>query len=102
MGRTRWLHAVDPLSALFPGGFCMHLTSTRSSPAVRPAQPGPAPGGTKRIRRGLGASTAAMAAAVAIFASGCGPFVAIPGAPGCNITPADAFWRADVHALPVH
>ncbi len=39
--------------------------------------------------------------AAALVLAGCG-YVSIPGAPGCTLSPADSFWRADSRALPVH
>ena len=51
--------------------------------------------------RTLGLSTVAMVAVVAVLSSGCAAYVAIPGVPNCNITPANSFWRADVRGLPV-
>ncbi len=53
-------------------------------------------------RRGTGVLTLAMVSVIAVFSAGCSTFVAIPGAAGCNITPANSVWRANVTSLPVH
>jgi hypothetical protein len=47
-------------------------------------------------------STAAVLAVVGLLSSSCSSFVAIPGVANCNITPANAFWRARVASLPLH
>jgi hypothetical protein len=59
------------------------------------------PKGRRRHRR-LGLSTLAVASVVAVFSSGCAVFTAIPGVTGCNITPPNSFWRANITTLPVH
>jgi len=51
----------------------------------------------------VGAAVVGIAALFSLLATGCGvaAFTPIPGVTGCNITPANAFWRADVRSLAV-
>jgi len=57
-------------------------------------------------RRGGGALLATAAVALlALTATSCATGsvdTAVPGAPGCPVTPSDSFWHADVRGLPVH
>jgi hypothetical protein len=57
----------------------------------------------RRPRRTAGASIVAAGALFSLLATGCGvaPYTPIPGVSGCNITPANAFWRSDARTMPV-
>jgi hypothetical protein len=48
-----------------------------------------------------GARRLAIVVASAVAVTAC-VFTPIPGAPNCNMTPTDSYWRADVRGLPVH
>lgn len=73
-----------------------HPTGVRSHRTGRPAR-------DRRPVTAKAASATAVLSVLALFATGCAaPFTPIPGVASCNITPANAFWRADVRSLPVH
>jgi hypothetical protein len=45
---------------------------------------------------------ASVLAVVVLVAAALAQGSAVPGAPGCPMTPADSFWHADVSTLPLH
>jgi hypothetical protein len=61
---------------------------------------------TGGLRRGSGfwraASAAVLAGALVLTPGGSSRAATLPDAPGCELTPADSFWHADVSGLPVH